>query len=59
MVNIGSDMICHTLVLKEVNRIFHTCVQNVQITCTPNSKVKGSQCYDYSIIRVYLLQNDP
>jgi hypothetical protein len=50
---------CHTPVLKEVNRNLHTYAQDVQITRTANSKVNSSQCYDYSNIRVYLLQNDP
>jgi hypothetical protein len=39
---------CHTLVPKEANQSFHTCVQDVQITRTINSKVNNSQCYDYS-----------
>jgi hypothetical protein len=59
MVNNGSDTTCHTPVLKEANQIFHTCDQDVQITYTANSKVNSSQCYDYSNIKVYLLQNDP
>jgi hypothetical protein len=45
---------CHTPVLKEVNRSFHTCVQDIQITRTANIKVNNSQCYDYIINRVYL-----
>jgi hypothetical protein len=59
MVNIVSDTTYHTLFLKEANRSFHMCAQDVQITCMANSKVNSSQCYDYNIIRVYLLQNDP
>jgi hypothetical protein len=31
---------CHTLVPKGVNRSFHTCAQDVQITRTADSKVK-------------------
>jgi hypothetical protein len=58
MVNISSDTTFHTPVLKEVNRSFHTCAQDVQITHTTKSKVDSSQCYDYNITRVYLLQND-
>jgi hypothetical protein len=54
-----SETTCHTLAPKEVNRSFHTCAQDIQITRTTNSKVNNSQCYDYNIIRVYLLQNDP
>jgi hypothetical protein len=50
---------CHTPVLKEANRSFHTCAQDLQITRMTNSKVNNSQCYDDIIIRVYLLQNDP
>jgi hypothetical protein len=50
---------CHTPFLKVANQSFHTCAQDVQITCMTNSKVNSSQCYDYSIIKVYLLQNDP
>jgi hypothetical protein len=49
----------HTVVLKEANRNFHMCAQDVQITRTTNSKVNSLQCYDYNINRVYLLQNDP
>jgi hypothetical protein len=55
MVNMGFDTTCHTPVPKEVNRSFHTCAQDVQITRTANNKVNSSQSYDYSIIRVYLL----
>jgi hypothetical protein len=51
--------LCHTPVLKEVNRSFHTCAQDVQITRMGNSKVNNSQCYDYNITRVYHLQNNP
>jgi hypothetical protein len=58
MVNIGSDTTCHTLVLKEVNRSFHTFVRDVQIRRTANSKVNCSKCYGYSKTKVYLLQND-
>jgi hypothetical protein len=58
MVNIGFDTTCHTPILKEVNQSFYTCAQDVQITRTTNSKVNGSQCYDYNINRVYLIQND-
>jgi hypothetical protein len=36
--NIGSDTTCHTSVWKEVNRSFHTCAQDVQITRTTISK---------------------
>jgi hypothetical protein len=50
---------CHTPVPKEVNRSLHMCAQDVQITCTANSKVNNSQCYDYNINRAYHLQNDP
>jgi hypothetical protein len=50
---------CHTSVPKEANRSFHMCAQDIQITRMANNKVNSSQCYDYSIIRVYLLQNDP
>jgi hypothetical protein len=59
MVNIGSDTTCHSPVSKEVNRSFHTCAQDIQITRMTNSKVNNLQCYDYNNIRVYLLQNDP
>jgi hypothetical protein len=55
MVYIGFDTTCHTTVLKEANRIFHMCAQDVQITRTANSMVNNSQYYDYRIIRVYLL----
>jgi hypothetical protein len=58
MVNIGSNTTYHTPFLKKVNQTFHTCAQDVQITCTPNTKVNGSQCYGYNNIRVYLLEND-
>jgi uncharacterized protein YjhX (UPF0386 family) len=58
MVNISSDTTYHTPVLKEENQSFHMCAQDVQITRVANSKVNSSQCYDYNIIRVYLLQND-
>jgi hypothetical protein len=50
---------CHTPIPKEVNRSFHMCVQDVQITRTANSKVNSSQYYYYCISRVHLLQNDP
>jgi hypothetical protein len=40
---------CHIPVLKEANQSFHTCAQDVQITCTTNCQVNSSQCYDYSI----------
>jgi hypothetical protein len=43
MVNISSDTTCHTPVLKEVNRRFHTCAQDVQITRTANSIGKIAQ----------------
>jgi hypothetical protein len=59
MISIGSDTNCHTPVLKEANRSFHTCVKDVQITRTANSAVNSSQCYDYNKNIVYLLQNDP
>jgi hypothetical protein len=59
MVNIVSNTTYRTLVVKEVNRSLHTCAQYVQITCTTNNKVNNSQCYDYSINKVYLLQNEP
>jgi hypothetical protein len=49
MVNIGSNTTYHTPIPKEVNRSFHTCAQDVQITRTTNSKVNNSQCYDYNI----------
>jgi hypothetical protein len=51
--------LCRTPVLQEANRSLHLCSQDVQITCTTNSKVNSSQCYAYNIIRVYLLKNDP
>jgi hypothetical protein len=41
-----------------VNLSFHMCSQDVQITRTANIKVNSSQCHDYNITRVYLLQND-
>jgi hypothetical protein len=50
---------CHNPVLKEANRSFHTCAQDVQITRTTNNAVNRSQFYDYNTNRVYLLQNDP
>jgi hypothetical protein len=40
---------CCTPILKEVNRSFHVCAQDVQITHMANSKVNSSQCYDYNI----------
>jgi hypothetical protein len=56
----------------EINDHGHTCdeylvlltksgmiAQVVQITRTANNKVNSSQCYDYIIFRVYLLQNNP
>jgi hypothetical protein len=46
------DRECHTPILKEVNQIFHTCAQDVQITRMTNSKVNNSQCYNYNINRV-------
>jgi hypothetical protein len=49
----------HTSVPKEVNRSFHTCAQDVQITRTTTSEVNSSHCYNYNIIILYLLQNDP
>jgi hypothetical protein len=49
---------CHTLVLKEVNRSFHTCAQGIQITRMTNSNDKIAQYYYYNITRVYLLQNN-
>jgi hypothetical protein len=55
MMNIGSDTTDRTPVPKVVNQSVYTCVQDVQITCTANSKVNSSQCYDYDISRVYLL----
>jgi hypothetical protein len=54
-----SPCLCHTTVPKEVNQIFHTCAHDVQITYMANNKVNSSQYYDYNIIRVYILQNDP
>jgi hypothetical protein len=39
MINNVFDTTCHTLVLKEANQSFHTCVQDVQVTRTANSKV--------------------
>jgi hypothetical protein len=42
MVNIDSDITCHTLVLGEANRSFHTCAQYVEITHMANSKVNSS-----------------
>jgi hypothetical protein len=54
MVNLGSDTTCHTPVLKEAKRSFHTCAEDVQITRMANSEVKSSQCYDYNIIIVYI-----
>jgi hypothetical protein len=59
MVNISFDTTCHIPVPKEVNRSFHTCAQNVQITRTANNNGKITQCYDYNINRVYPLQNNP
>jgi hypothetical protein len=55
MVNIGSYTTYHAPVLKEANRSFRTCAQDVQITRTANSKANSSQCYDYNNTRVYLL----
>jgi hypothetical protein len=52
-------MRCHTQILKEVNQSFHTLAQDVQITRMVNSRVSTSQCYDYSISRVYLIQKWP
>jgi hypothetical protein len=49
MINNVFDTTSHTLVPKEANQSFHTCVQDVQVTRTANSKVNNSQCYDYSI----------
>jgi hypothetical protein len=49
------SFVSHTLVLREVNQSFHMCAQDVQIT----HKVNSSQCYNYIISGVYLLQNDP
>jgi hypothetical protein len=49
---------CHTSILKEANRSFHTSAQDVQIIHMANSKINNSQYYDYIISRVYLLQND-
>jgi hypothetical protein len=54
----GVLTLCHTPVLKEVNRSFYMCAQDVQIKRMANTKVNSSQCYDYNSIRVYLLQND-
>jgi hypothetical protein len=44
---------------KRRGRSFHMCAQDVQITCTTNSKANSLQCYNCCIITVYRLQNDP
>jgi hypothetical protein len=43
MDNIDSDTTYHTPVQKEVNQSFHTCAQDVQITCTTKSNGKTTQ----------------